>query len=161
SAPGERGPGVVGDAEHDLVVAGPGRLGAGVEVAAGSRVEAVGRAAVGLVRVTVDVGADGEHHLVGVGRVHRSGGVVRRPEDRVLRGALLGDAGTERVLAALGRGAVGQFVVVGHLDRRAERLPAVGGLVHQYLVAVIAAGDGVVEVGVGDVQRAVGAHDRV
>src|SRR5262249_23145972 len=110
-APGEGGPGIAGDAEHDLVVAGSGCLGAGVEVAAaGGRVAAVRHTAVALVRVAVDVGGDGDHDLVGVGRVHPAGGVVRRPEYRVLRGALLRDTGHERV-GALGCETVGQFVV--------------------------------------------------
>ena len=159
--PGERGPAVAGDAEDDLVVAGPGRLDTGVQVGA-ERAESGGRAPVGLVGVTVDVGAVGDHDLAGLARVHSAGGVVGRPEHRVLRGALLRDAGPAGVLAALVGGAVRQVVVVAHQGRGAEGLPAVGGLGQQYLVVVVAAaGGGVVEVGVGDVQRAVGGGERV
>src|ERR1019366_7424243 len=145
----------------DLVVAGASGLDTGVQVGA-EGTEPGGRAPVGLVRVAVDVGAVGDGDLRGVGRVHGPGGVVGRPEHRVLRGALFRDAGPAGVLAALVGGAVRQIVVVAHQGRGAEGLPAVGGARQQHLVVVVAAaGEGVVEVGVGDVERAVGAGERV
>src|SRR5215216_2162124 len=183
---GETGRAIGGDADHDVVVAGTHRLDPGVERVAGVLGEAGRLAAVVLVGVAVDVGPEGDHHPVGVGRVDRADRVVGRPEEGVGGGALLGHAGGAGPGPVLVGLAVGQVVVAAHLDRGAEAGPAVGRAGQQDLVGVLAlllagllrllggpvtggrlvglgAGrlGGAVEVGPGDVQVAVGADERL
>src|SRR5215211_3329206 len=112
--------------------------GRGVERVAGVLGEAGRLAAVVVVGVAVDVGAEGDHDPVGVGRVDHAGRVVGGPEEGVGGGTLLGDAGGAGPGPVLVGLTVGQVVEVAHLDRGAEAGPAVGRAGEEDLVGVLA-----------------------
>src|SRR6476659_9774232 len=86
---------VGGHAVKDVVVAATG-FDAGVDVDAVGGEPRRGAAAV-FVGVPVDVGPEGDHDPVGVGRVDPADGIIRGPEHRVAAGAGLRHTGSARV----------------------------------------------------------------
>ena len=86
----ERSAAVIGETHQDVVVARPRSLYTRVSVLTRCGIEARWYAAVGLVRVQIDIGTEGHHHLLWIGWVHRAGQIVRCAEDRVRRRSLSG-----------------------------------------------------------------------
>ena len=111
----------------------------------------------------VDVGTEGDDDLHRVRRIDGARPVVGGPEDGIRRRILLRYARAPEVMTLLVGGAIGEVVVVAHLDQAGEGLAAVERPSHEDLVAIIGPADGlgVVEVVEDYVEDAVGSNERL